>query len=284
MSQIIHSTACTHEYLPSYIQTFSLHLISVYCPLWPTKHSIYLVIFHILYLVLQLTSYIQLCRSGVVNPTSNVKHCSFHILYPSIVLYVRYTSCPMSYIPHRSSEVWSIFSTLWLISDPKPYIIHSALSYIKIMHLWSNILHTISHSVSLHALHVCPTSFALDFKISKSQQTKDIDRFWNLELDADIFDCICPSLHALPLKDANVPQKRTNPWWGNNCVGWLKKKKKTKNTLSSGGTLVKIMGLILLNSECCHYLLVLKRISYLRNGGEWSETVMWEYLSMSLTI
>lgn len=82
-----------------------------------------------------------------------------------------------------------------------------------------------------------------------------------------------------PLAAGNVFQKRTNPWWENNCVG-----KKTKNTLSSGGTLVKITGLILLNSECCHYLLVLKRISYLWSGGERSETVLWEYLSVSLTI
>ncbi len=61
-------------------------------------------------------------------------------------------------------------------------------------------------------------------------------------------------------------------------------KKKTPNTLSSGGTLVKMTCLILLNSECCHYLLVLKRISYLQSYGEWSKTVLCEYLSTSLTL
>lgn len=61
------------------------------------------------------------------------------------------------------------------------------------------------------------------------------------------------SQHMLPLKAANVLQKRSNPWWENKgdvWGGWARrKKKKTKKypIFRRGLTLVKISGLILLN-------------------------------------
>lgn len=56
---------------------------------------------------------------------------------------------------------------------------------------------------------------------------------------------------------------RKEPILDERIMGWWKK---GPNTLSSGGPLVKISGLILL--KCCSYLLVLKGISYLRSARE----------------
>lgn len=60
------------------------------------------------------------------------------------------------------------------------------------------------------------------------------------------------SQHMLPLKAANVLQKRSNPWWENKGDVWgggREKKKKTKKypIFRGGFALVKISGLILLN-------------------------------------